>query len=105
MSRTPTKLFSSKLEPGSKGGSRTPIKYNNVFDQTKNSNISKGATDPGEKKTFKSLNEIVECKAKEKMIQEQGRGTRKRSGVVNGFEMGMVLGKGKFGEVFLGRHR
>ena len=104
-SRTPTKLgVGSQLDKSAKLTSKTPVKCN-VFDQTKNSNISKGSTEVSDKKTFKSLNEIVESKAKEKMLQERSCSTKKRSAVINGFEIGGVLGKGKFGEVFLGRHR
>lgn len=52
---------------------------------------------------FKSLNEIVETKQREKNLAENPKGF-KRSKVVNGFEFGRTLGKGKFGEVFLSRH-
>lgn len=36
---------------------------------------------------------------------QTSRSPVKSSKVVNGFEMDAVLGKGKFGEVFLARHR
>jgi serine/threonine protein kinase len=36
---------------------------------------------------------------------ETSKSPKKQSKIVNGFEIGQVLGKGKFGEVFLGRHR
>ena len=35
------------------------------------------------------------------MRNQNGQGSK----IINGFEMSRVLGKGKFGEVFLGRHR
>ena len=35
---------------------------------------------------------------------ENSKSTEKSSRILNGFEMGRVLGKGKFGEVFLARH-
>ena len=49
------------------------------------------------------MTEIVASKAKEKMIIQNSKSSQKRSKVINGFEMGAVLGKGKFGEVFLCR--
>lgn len=107
LSKTPTKLFGeAKLDQSTKLISKTPVKYKNVFQNpNKNSNISKGSTETGEKPIFKSLNEIVESKAKEKMLMETSKSPKKQSKVVNGFEVGQVLGKGKFGEVFLGRHK
>lgn len=39
------------------------------------------------------------------MIQQIGKSPKKSSKIINGFEIGAVLGKGKFGEVFLCRHR
>ena len=48
-------------------------------------------------KTFKSLNEIVETKNREKNPMIQSKFGRKSSKIVNGYEVGQVLGKGKFG--------
>jgi serine/threonine protein kinase len=41
---------------------------------------------------------------REKIALEAGKGGLPRSKIVNGFEMGITLGKGKFGEVFRSRH-
>ena len=38
------------------------------------------------------------------MIQQSNKLPQKRSKILNGFELGAVLGKGKFGQVYLGRH-
>ena len=70
---------------------KTPIKYKNPLENiNKNSNITKSSSEVEEKKTFKSLNEIVQSKVKEKIV-------KKSSKIVNGFELGPNLGKGKFG--------
>jgi hypothetical protein len=64
-SRTPPKFLAEKKLDQSVNFSKTPTKYKNVFENpNKNSAIRKGSTDGEEKKTFKSLNEIVECKAR-----------------------------------------
>ena len=101
ISKTPTKFPCEKKTDISIKGSRTPIKYKNVTDNVnKNSsisNVSKVSTETGDKKVFKSLNEIVANKAKEKMIQQTSKSSQKSSKIINGFEIGPVLGKGKFG--------
>ena len=51
------------------------------------------------------MNEIVESKAKEKQVVQISKSPHKHSKVINNFQMGVVLGKGKFGEVFLARHQ
>ena len=104
-SRTPPKfILDKKMDASVKVGSKTPIKYKNPFeDSNKNSGISKVSTETEQKKVFTSLTEIVASKAKEKMIIQNSKSSQKRSKVINGFEMGSVLGKGKFGEVFLCR--
>lgn len=52
--------------------------------------------DSEDKKMFKSLNEIFEIKQKEKQMSDNLKGY-KRSKLINGFEFGRALGKGKFG--------
>lgn len=47
----------------------------------------------------------MENKVREKIAIETGKGTLQKSKVVNGFEIGATLGKGKFGEVFKSRHK
>jgi serine/threonine protein kinase len=47
----------------------------------------------------------VESKNKEKVTPETKKSACRKTGMINGFELGTVLGRGKFGEVFLGRHQ
>lgn len=81
--------------------SKTPVKMKNMFEKgNKDSNISKGSTEAGpafssgisqagivqsERQTFKSLNEIVAVKAKEKMLMESSKLPKKGSKLINGF--------------------
>lgn len=107
MSRTPSKLFAQKKldESVRLNNNKTPIKYKNPFEPAnKNSGISKNNCETEEKKTFKSLNEIIECKNKQKMANEKNQIAKKPSKMINGFQIGATLGKGKFGQVFLSRH-
>ena len=89
ISKTPTKFPCEKKTDISIKGSKTPVKYKSTFDNgNKNSNISnvsKVSTETGDKKLFKSLNEIVAIKAKEKMIQQNHKSPHKRSKIINGF--------------------
>jgi predicted Ser/Thr protein kinase len=105
--RTPPKYGTEKqIEPQNGGNpSRTPTKYKSIFENsTKTSATSRRSPEAEEKKVFKSLNEIIANKNKEKTVVEVVRPPLKTSRMINGFEFGNVLGKGKFGEVFLARH-
>ena len=72
---------------------------------SKGSEASKGSTDASSKKTWKSLNEIVESKHRERLGLGGSKAEKRKSMVVNEFEIGNELGKGKFGEVFLSRQQ
>jgi hypothetical protein len=86
-------------------GSRTPTKYKTLLDALDAKNAStKGNPEIEDKKLFKTLNEIVQSKQKEKTSPETKKSACRKTGMINGFELGRVLGRGKFGEVFLGRH-
>jgi len=50
------------------------------------------------------LNEIAQQKSKKRLVEQFNKEPMKRSKMVNGFEVGAILGRGKFGEVFLSRH-
>lgn len=82
-SRTPPKTNYDK------GNDRTPNKYKSLFSEsTKTSGMSKGSPEGEEKKVFRTLNEIVETKNKEKLesvMVEPLKGSCGRSRVVNGF--------------------
>lgn len=70
--------------------------------ETVKTSIMNKSPEHDDKTIFRSLNEIVELKQREKIGGHQpSRGSK----IINGFEMSRTLGKGKFGEVFLSRHR
>ena len=82
---------------------RTPVKYKNITENSiKTSGMSKNQGSTGDKQKFKSLNEIIELKHKEKFAENAKN--YQRSKIINGFQFGKTLGKGKFGEVFMARH-
>lgn len=64
--------------------------------------MSKNQGSTGDKQKFKSLNEIIELKHKEKFAENAKN--YQRSKIINGFQFGKTLGKGKFGQVFMARH-
>lgn len=106
-SKSPPQLAPEKHpEEKTIAGSRTPTKYKTLFNALDSKGASmKGNPETEDKKLFKTLNEIVESKHKEKASPETKKSGCRRSGLINGFELGTVLGRGKFGEVFLGRHQ
>lgn len=65
------------------------------FDALQGKSQKIGTSDPP--KAWKTMNDVCEGR-------KEGPRSSRHSLVVNGFELGRVLGKGKFGEVLLGRH-
>jgi hypothetical protein len=98
-SKSPPQITSDRHpEDKTLAGSRTPTKYKTLLDALEAKNAaSKGNPEMEDKKLFKTLNEIVQSKQKEKTSPETKKSSCPKTTMINGFELGSVLGRGKFG--------